>query len=178
MARIYFIQNLMKNVHFLYIHNWRKKKVLVVVAKMWAAVVGVPNGPVRSADEWCTSSSVFRFASKFQPFPPPSPPSTSASATAAPRRSPPPPPAMAAAAIHQFAECITCHAWSPDHSSNHPSSCSSSPSPLSSLDLAPSAVFPFDSILDRRPWRTTLATSACGRYGWDSRPRFSRVSAC
>ncbi|KAG8072922.1 hypothetical protein GUJ93_ZPchr0006g44222 [Zizania palustris] len=23
---------------------------------------------------------------------------------------------MAAAAIHQFAECITCHAWSPDHS--------------------------------------------------------------
>jgi hypothetical protein len=25
---------------------------------------------------------------------------------------------MAAQAIHQFAECITCHAWSPDHSSN------------------------------------------------------------
>lgn len=24
---------------------------------------------------------------------------------------------MAAAAIHQFAECITCHAWSPDQSS-------------------------------------------------------------
>ena len=29
---------------------------------------------------------------------------------------------MAAQAIHQFAECITCHAWSPDHSSYAPSS--------------------------------------------------------
>jgi len=26
--------------------------------------------------------------------------------------------ATAAVAIHQFAECITCHAWSPDQSSN------------------------------------------------------------
>ncbi|KAA3479910.1 actin-related protein 2/3 complex subunit 1A-like isoform X3 [Gossypium australe] len=25
---------------------------------------------------------------------------------------------MAAVAVHQFAQCITCHAWSPDHSSN------------------------------------------------------------
>uniref|UniRef100_A0A0E0K6W5 Arp2/3 complex 41 kDa subunit n=1 Tax=Oryza punctata TaxID=4537 RepID=A0A0E0K6W5_ORYPU len=94
-----------------------------VAAKLWAAVVGVPNGPVgpvRSADEWCTSSGVFpAFAS------PPSSNHFHHSTTttlhlrhrrAAPLPSPPPPPAMAAAAIHQFAECITCHAWSPDHS--------------------------------------------------------------
>lgn len=24
---------------------------------------------------------------------------------------------MAAIAVHKFAQCITCHAWSPDHSS-------------------------------------------------------------
>jgi hypothetical protein len=39
---------------------------------------------------------------------------------------------MAAAAIHQFAECITCHAWSPDQSSKTnapPRLCSRSRSP-------------------------------------------------
>jgi hypothetical protein len=35
---------------------------------------------------------------------------------------------MAAVAIHQFAECITCHAWSPDQTSNL--------SPTLSLSLA------------------------------------------
>lgn len=61
----------------------------------------------------------------------------------------PPMAATAAVAIHQFAECITCHAWSPDQSSNAPL-----PFPLllsRSRSRSSAGALPF-SILNRRRW--------------------------
>ena len=53
--------------------------------------------------------------------------------------------ATAAVAIHQFAECITCHAWSPDLSSNAPPSPSSSSFPSRSRSRSPRPPFRFHS---------------------------------